>query len=230
MTKWIYFATLFSVVLLLGASTQAAAQSKDQQADSQQQTSQQQDQKKQQKQQNTEQSGDKQASTDNSKASAKSQKKQVPPELFIKTQQSTQVLASSIIGMSIQNGTGKKAAAIGTVSDLIMNKQHQLVGIVVGIGGFLGIGEKQVGITWDAVENIDMKKGIAVVTVDKKQLQNAPSFTNKQEQHEKQMQKRAKKQMQKQQKKMSESQKKMQQQQQKKKAPSQGGNAAASGG
>src|SRR5699024_8734395 len=145
MSKWMCYGILFSAALICGISTQAAAQSKDQQAKSQQQSSQQQEQQT----QNTDQSGgNQQASETKSQAASKSQQTQASGELFVKKQKSSQVLASSIIGMSIQNGTGKKAAEIGAVDDLIMNEQHQLVGVVVGIGGFLGIGRKQVGITW----------------------------------------------------------------------------------
>lgn len=226
MTKWMCYATLFSIALIFGVSTQAVAQNKDQQDNSQQQqTSQQQKQQDQQMQQSADQSADKQASEGNAKTSAKSKKKQAPAELFVKKQKSSQVLASSIVGMSIQNSTGKKAKEIGAVDDLIMNKQHQLVGIVVGIGGFLGIGRKQVGITWDAVENIDMKKDVAVVTVSKKQLQNAPAFTSKQEQKQKKKQEQAQSKAQNQQKKMMQPQKKQQQQT----APTQGGKAASGG-
>src|SRR5699024_11159853 len=107
---------------------------------------------------------------------------------FITAQKSSQVLASSLMGLSIQNGTGQDASEIGTVSDLIMDEQHKLVGIVVGIGGFLGIGQKSVGIPWEVVENLDPEKGVAVVSLSKEQLQNAPPFKSQQEQQQEQQQ------------------------------------------
>ncbi len=105
---------------------------------------------------------------------------------FITAQKSTQVLASSIIGMSIKNSARQDAEEIGTVNDLIMNKDHKLVGVVVGIGGFLGLGQKSVGIPWNEVKNMDPQKGVAVVNVTKKQLQDAPEFKSKQTQQQEQ--------------------------------------------
>lgn len=40
---------------------------------------------------------------------------------------------------------------IGSVSDLIVDKDGQIVAIVVGVGGFLGMGEKNVAIGWGHV-------------------------------------------------------------------------------
>src|SRR5699024_9165190 len=107
----------------------------------------------------------------------------------ITSQKSSQVLASSLMGLSIQNKQGDDAKSIGTVTDLIMNKDHQLVGIVVGVGGFLGIGQKSVGIPWNEVKNLDPTDGVAIVKVSKKQLEDAPSFTTKEQQKQKQQQK-----------------------------------------
>ncbi len=126
---------------------------------------------------------------------------------IIFVQKSSQVLASSIMGMSIQNGTGKDAAQIGTINDLIMNKQHQLVGIVVGVGGFLGIGQKNVGIPWTEVRNINPEKGVAVVDVTKKELSQAPAFTTK---HEKKQQEKQQQQLQKQREQAAQQQEKQQ--------------------
>lgn len=249
MSKWMYYAILFSVALVLGVSMPAAAQSKAQQGDAQQQTSQQQKQdnqnnqqtmEKQKQEQSSSQSGDEQASVDSEQKSASSQesqdqksqgqKSQGQKNLFITSQSSSQELASSIMGMTIKNGTGKEAKVIGNVNDLIMNKQHQLVGIVVGIGGFLGIGEKSVGLKWDAVENIDHEKDIAVVSVSYKQLENAPAFTSKQEKKQKQKRERAQqKAREQQQKMMPQNKQKLQQQQAPAPAPAQGDNAATGG-
>lgn len=101
---------------------------------------------------------------------------------FIKEEKSSQMLASSILSMSIQDKPGKDADRIGTVNDIIMDKDRKLVGIVVGVGGFLGMGQKNVGIPWSEVKNIDPQRRVAVVNVTKKQLQNAPAFATSQDQ------------------------------------------------
>lgn len=102
---------------------------------------------------------------------------------FIKNEKTSQILASSILSMSIRDKSGDDADRIGTVNDLILGKDHKLVGIVVGVGGFLGMGQKNVGIPWSEVTNIDAQKRLAVVNVTKKQLQQAPAFATKQDQN-----------------------------------------------
>jgi hypothetical protein len=60
------------------------------------------------------------------------------------TQQSPdQVSANTYIGQSVYNGGNQ---SIGKVNDLIMQKQGGIVAAVVGVGGFLGIGEKNVAV------------------------------------------------------------------------------------
>lgn len=41
---------------------------------------------------------------------------------------------------------------IGTISDLIIDEDGQIQAVVVGVGGFLGMGEKDVAIEWDSLE------------------------------------------------------------------------------
>ncbi|WP_404473679.1 PRC-barrel domain-containing protein [Vreelandella venusta] len=41
---------------------------------------------------------------------------------------------------------------IGTISDLIIDEDGQIRAVVVGVGGFLGMGEKDVAIEWDSLE------------------------------------------------------------------------------
>lgn len=41
---------------------------------------------------------------------------------------------------------------IGTISDLIIGEDGQIQAVIVGVGGFLGMGEKDVAIEWDSLE------------------------------------------------------------------------------
>ena len=104
---------------------------------------------------------------------------------FITQQKSTQTLATSIIGMSIHNSSNPGSEDIGKVTDLILNKDHKLDGIVVGVGGFLGIGQKDVGIPWSRVQEIVPAAKTAVVKVTKSELEKAPSFTTTEEMKDK---------------------------------------------
>lgn len=104
---------------------------------------------------------------------------------FITEQKSTQTLATSIIGMSIRNSSSPNAKEVGKVTDLILNQNHELDGIVVGVGGFLGIGQKDVGIPWAGVREIVPEARTAVVKVTKEELEKAPSFTTTKEMEDK---------------------------------------------
>src|SRR5690606_20705283 len=58
-------------------------------------------------------------------------------------------LASELIGKRVYNGTGADAKNIGSVSDLVLDEQGAVQAIVVGVGGFLGIGQKEVAHEYD---------------------------------------------------------------------------------
>ena len=57
-------------------------------------------------------------------------------------------LASNIIGENVYNGTGDDAENIGDVNDIVIGKDGNVEAVVVGVGGFLGIGEKNVAVEY----------------------------------------------------------------------------------
>lgn len=61
-------------------------------------------------------------------------------------------LASNIIGERVYNGTGDDAESIGSISDLVINPDGSVQAVVIGVGGFLGIGQKDVAIEYDLVK------------------------------------------------------------------------------
>jgi hypothetical protein len=68
-------------------------------------------------------------------------------EDVIPVQDDDAILASTLIGSSVMLAD----ESIGTVSDLIITSDHQLQGVLVGVGGFLGIGEKRVALPMDRI-------------------------------------------------------------------------------
>jgi|GEM_PF-1105240 len=89
----------------------------------------------------------------------------------------TQVLASTLIGKSIYTGLGDNAEVVGDVNDMVMSGDGRAEAVVVGVGGFLGLGEKQVAISFErlTVSEID---GQTWLTIDstREQLEAAPEF------------------------------------------------------
>jgi sporulation protein YlmC with PRC-barrel domain len=89
-------------------------------------------------------------------------------------------LASSLMGASVYNSTDDNAQTIGSVNDLVMDKDGKIVSVVVGVGGFLGIGSKNVAIDYSQVK-WEQGKGnwwiIVPTTTD--QLKALPDFDPK---------------------------------------------------
>ena len=69
-------------------------------------------------------------------------------DTYLTEQSADQVSANSYIGQSVYNAENK---SIGEVDDLIMKKDGGLVAAVIGVGGFLGIAEKDVAVPMDKI-------------------------------------------------------------------------------
>ncbi|ASR07706.1 PRC-barrel domain containing protein [Rhizobium leguminosarum bv. viciae] len=67
---------------------------------------------------------------------------------YLTEQAPDQVSANTYIGQSVYNGNNE---SIGSVNDLIMKKDGGMVAAIVGVGGFLGIGEKNVAVPMEKI-------------------------------------------------------------------------------
>lgn len=87
------------------------------------------------------------------------------------------LLATNIIGETVYNGTADDAENIGDVNDVVMTPDGKADQLVIGVGGFLGIGEKNVAIAFDQFDWAE-KNGDRwlVVPMTKEQLQALPVF------------------------------------------------------
>lgn len=87
-------------------------------------------------------------------------------------------LATEIIGETIYNSTGDDAEAIGDVNDFVLDQNGEIGAVVVGVGGFLGIGQKSVAINWDELELAQDMEGNnrLVAAMTREQLESAAEF------------------------------------------------------
>ena len=67
---------------------------------------------------------------------------------YLTEQAADQISANTYIGQSVYTGQNE---SIGEVNDLIMKKDGGLVAAIIGVGGFLGIGEKDVAVPMDKI-------------------------------------------------------------------------------
>jgi hypothetical protein len=97
----------------------------------------------------------------------------------INAQSPDQWLASKFKGTDVVGADDQK---IGDVSDILMDKNGKVIAYIVGVGGFLGIGSKDVAL---APESFSVVKGDAMtstnadklkVSVTKDELKQAASF------------------------------------------------------
>ena len=94
---------------------------------------------------------------------------------FIDVQSADQWQASKIIGASVVDKTN---TSIGSVNDILLDSSGTAVAAVIGVGGFLGIGEKNVAISFKSLNITREPNGKEKVTteVSKNELQQAAAF------------------------------------------------------
>ncbi len=95
----------------------------------------------------------------------------VPPEALSNTRVMT---ASDFIGKRVFTAGGED---IGEVNDLIVTDNGAVQAVILGVGGFLGIGEKDVAVAMNAIEmQPDGNNVKLVVAASKDELNSAPSY------------------------------------------------------
>jgi len=86
-------------------------------------------------------------------------------------------LASAIIGRSVYSSADPESDNIGDVNDLIVDEKGAVTHAVVGVGGFLGIGEKNVAVPFDELKVVENDGDFRLVySATKEQLESAPAF------------------------------------------------------
>ncbi|HSA79414.1 MAG TPA: PRC-barrel domain-containing protein [Geminicoccaceae bacterium] len=97
---------------------------------------------------------------------------------FIEVQDEAQFLADDeVIGKDVVNMMDEE---VGTIADLVMDQDQKLVGVVLSVGGFLGIGDKWVAVPVDQIDfPTDDQPARLLVAVTKEQLENAPDFVTR---------------------------------------------------
>ncbi|KXF79143.1 hypothetical protein ATN84_05275 [Paramesorhizobium deserti] len=110
---------------------------------------------------------------------------QYPPEVAPKVDPNQnfsavegQVLASGVIGTGVFAGPENDAQRIGNINDIIIGQNGVAEAVVIGVGGFLGIGEKNVAVGFDRLDLATQGDGDRwfVAKVTKEQLEQAPAF------------------------------------------------------
>jgi hypothetical protein len=97
----------------------------------------------------------------------------------IVTQPEETVLARDLIGNTVTSPDNTK---IGSISDLLLGKDGKTVeGFIIGVGGFLGLGERNVALKMDQLKITPAADGTLKLTADLKKddVANAPAFKSR---------------------------------------------------
>jgi PRC-barrel domain len=96
---------------------------------------------------------------------------------FMQNQDPTQWRGTKLIGTSVY---GPDNSSIGEISDVIIGSDGTIKAVVIGVGGFLGVAQKDVAVPFNALNVTRTPSSSTInkitVTYTKDQLKNAPQF------------------------------------------------------
>ena len=107
-----------------------------------------------------------------------------PAEGQIVMQSENTILASNLTGQTVYSPDDEE---IGDINDLIINLDGTVEGVVIGVGGFLGMGEKAVAIEMSSLELSppdDAGDIRLMLSTTREELEAAPEFVTTSEQRD----------------------------------------------
>ena len=97
-----------------------------------------------------------------------------PGALYIPEQLGNTLLVTEYLGQAVY-GPGKQK--VGTISNLLVDTTGRVTGVVLDVGGFLGIGTKEVAISFEALFPVrEDDQDAFLVEMTKAQFEAAPTF------------------------------------------------------
>lgn len=83
--------------------------------------------------------------------------------------------ASRMMGTTVRNSAGE---SVGDVNEIIIDKSGKVAAVVVGVGGFLGIGEREVALGYNQIQSrVDSGGNLVITTtVSRDELRTAPAI------------------------------------------------------
>ena len=89
--------------------------------------------------------------------------------------QANEMRASKLIGANVVNASNEN---VGEVNDIILEKDGKVAAVVIGVGGFLGMGERKVAVSFNTlqVRHNSGDKASFVMNTTKETLKGAPEW------------------------------------------------------
>lgn len=80
------------------------------------------------------------------------------------------------MGVKVSNAAGE---TIGDINEILIDKSGKVAAVVIGVGGFLGMGERHAAVAFSALQMARDKDNNALIRVNitKEQLKSAPEWS-----------------------------------------------------
>jgi hypothetical protein len=91
------------------------------------------------------------------------------------THQTGEMRASKLIGSKVTNAANE---TVGEINDVVLGRDGKVAAVIIGVGGFLGMGERDVAISYSGLKFAKDSSNRDVITVNatKDQLKAAPAW------------------------------------------------------
>ncbi len=89
--------------------------------------------------------------------------------------QADEMRASKLIGTKVVNAANE---TIGDINEIVLGKDGKVAAVIVGVGGFLGLGEREVAVSFSSLQMRRDQSNNLVLTMNatKDVLKNAPAW------------------------------------------------------
>ncbi|HEY7550161.1 MAG TPA: PRC-barrel domain-containing protein [Hyphomicrobiaceae bacterium] len=85
------------------------------------------------------------------------------------------IRVSKLIGTSVKNSAGE---TVGNINEIVLGSDGKVAAVVIGVGGFLGLGEREVAVNFDSLHlgRGSDQKTTAALNTTKDALKAAPEW------------------------------------------------------
>ena len=89
--------------------------------------------------------------------------------------QGNEMRASKLIGTTVKNEANE---SIGSINEVVLGKDGKVAAVVIGVGGFLGMGEREVAVSFESLRIAQDENNRTVVSLNatKDSLKAAPEW------------------------------------------------------
>lgn len=87
-------------------------------------------------------------------------------------------LASNMLGKTVYASAAEDAESVGEIDDIVIGENGQITAVIIGVGGFLGMGEKDVAVDFDrlSMNKLGENEIRVVAELSREELETAQAY------------------------------------------------------